>query len=114
MDHESVGVTNCDWCFWHSDWMIIKGPGGFGSWRTDRDHPNDSIIDDGQNTEKSPGDLRSLDVTQTPVKNSKRVNNNNNNIVKANIIMNSRLVKQKIGIKGIQEQVWLGGKGDIR
>ena len=32
------------------------------------DHLNDSIIENGQNTEKSPGDLRSLAVTQTPVK----------------------------------------------
>ena len=31
-----------------------------------RDHPNGSIIENGQNTEKSPGDLRRLAVTQTP------------------------------------------------
>ena len=31
--------------------------------------PNDSIAKDGQNTETSPGDLRRLAVTQTPVKN---------------------------------------------
>ena len=31
------------------------------------DHPNDSIIENGQNTEKSPGDLRRLAVTQTQV-----------------------------------------------
>ena len=49
--------------------MIIKGPGGLGSWRTGRDYPNDSIPEDGQNTETSPGDLRRLAVTQTPVKN---------------------------------------------
>ena len=55
--------------FWHSDWRIIKGPGRFGSWRTRGDHPNDSIIEDGQNTEKSLGDLTRLSVTQTPVKN---------------------------------------------
>ena len=34
------------------------------------DHPNYSIIENGQNTEKSPGDLRRLTVTQTPVKNT--------------------------------------------
>ena len=33
------------------------------------DHPNDSIIEDGQYTEKSPRDLRRLAVPQTPVKN---------------------------------------------
>ena len=32
------------------------------------DHPNYRIIGNGQNTEKSPGDLRRLAVTQTPVK----------------------------------------------
>ena len=48
---------------------FIKGPGGLGSWRTGRDYPNDSIAEDGQNTETSPGDLRRLAVTQTPVKN---------------------------------------------
>ena len=48
---------------------IIKGSGGFGSWRMSGDHSNDGIIEDGQNTEKSPEDLRRLAVTQTPVKN---------------------------------------------
>ena len=32
-------------------------------------NPNDSIIENSQNTEKSPGDSRRLAVTQTPVKN---------------------------------------------
>ena len=32
------------------------------------DHPNYYIIASSQNTEKSPGDLRRLAVTQTPVK----------------------------------------------
>ena len=36
---------------------------------TGRDYPNDSIIENGQNTKESPGDLRRLAVTQTPVKN---------------------------------------------
>ena len=49
--------------------MIAKGTGGLGSWRTSGDHPNYNIIENGQNTEKSPGDLRRLAVTQTPVKN---------------------------------------------
>ena len=49
--------------------MITKGTGGVGNWRTDEDHPNHSIIENGQNTEKSPEDLRRLAVTQTPVKN---------------------------------------------
>ena len=39
-----------------------------GSWRPSGDHPNNSITENGQNTEKSPGDLRRLAVTQSPVK----------------------------------------------
>ena len=47
--------------------MIIKGTGGLEIWqRTNGDHPNDSIIENGQNTEKSPGDVRRLAVTQSP------------------------------------------------
>ena len=41
---------------------------GLGSWRTSGDHPNYYIIENGQNTEKNPGDLRTLAVTQTSVK----------------------------------------------
>ena len=67
---------------------IIKRPGGLGSWRTGGDNSNDSIAKNGQNPETSPGDLRRLAVTQTPVKNHqltlmgktrKGVNNNSNN-----------------------------------
>ena len=47
---------------------IVKGPRRFGSWLPSGDHPNNSIIENGQNTEKSPGDLRRLAVTQSPVK----------------------------------------------
>ena len=36
------------------------------------DHPNYSTIENGQNTEKSPGDLRRLAVTQTPLKDHQR------------------------------------------
>ena len=39
-----------------------------GSWQTSGNHPNYSIVENGQNTEKSHGDLRRLAVTQTPVK----------------------------------------------
>ena len=49
--------------------MIIKRPGTLGSWQTGRDNPNDSTAKNGQNPETSPGNLRRLAVTQTPVKN---------------------------------------------
>ena len=42
--------------------------GGLGNNGMGGDCPNYSIIEIGQNTEKSPGDLRRLAVTQTPVK----------------------------------------------
>ena len=48
--------------------MIIKGTGGIGNKRTSGDHPNYNIPEIGQNTEKSPGDLRRLAVTQISLK----------------------------------------------
>ena len=57
--------------------------GGLGN-----NYPNYNIVEIGQNTEKSPGDLRRLAVTHTPVKNHqitlmsktlKELNYNNNN-----------------------------------
>ena len=41
---------------------------GLRNKKTSENHPNDSIIKIGQNTEKSPGDLRTLPVIQTPMK----------------------------------------------
>ena len=71
MEYEGDNNTNCDWCSWYSHRKIIKGTGGFGNRRTSGDHPNDSTIEIGQNTEKSSGDLRRLAATQTPVKDHK-------------------------------------------
>ena len=68
MKHEGDNYTNCDWWFWYSNLRIINGTGGLGSWQTSGDHPNHSIIENSQNTEKSPGDLKRLAVTWTPVK----------------------------------------------
>ncbi len=47
---------------------IKKGTEGLGNNRMRRDPLNYCIIEISQNTEKSPGDLRRLFVTQTPVK----------------------------------------------
>ena len=60
--------TNCNWCFWYSHQRIYKGTGWLGNMKTSGDHPKYWIIEIGQNTEKGPGDLRRLAVTQTPVK----------------------------------------------
>ena len=63
----NMKVTNCNWCSWYSHQKIIKETEGLGNKRTSGDHPNYYIIENGQNTEKSPRDLRRLAVTQTPV-----------------------------------------------
>ena len=68
MEHEGENYTNHYWCFWYSHQRIIKETGGLGNKRMSGDHPNYYIIENGQNTEKSPGDLRRLAVNQTPVK----------------------------------------------
>ena len=47
---------------------LLKGPEGFGSLWMSGDYSNDSIAEDGQNTEKCPGDKKRLAVTQTPVR----------------------------------------------
>ena len=46
---------------------LVRGPGRVGN-QTSQDHPNYSIVEVGQNTEKSPGDLKKLAITQPPVK----------------------------------------------
>ena len=60
--------TNRDWHFRYSNKSTINGTGGLGSRRTSGDHPNYSIDENGQNTEKSPGDLRRFAVIQTAMK----------------------------------------------
>ena len=77
--HEGDNYTNHDWCFWYSHQRIIKGTGGLGNKRMSGDHPNYNIIENHQNTEKSPGDLLSLKLSEKPsgktdVKNSQGVN----------------------------------------
>ena len=54
--------------FWHGNLGIIKGPGRFESWRPSGDHPNNSIIENRKNTEKSLVDMRRHSLTQSPVK----------------------------------------------
>ena len=47
---------------------ISKGLVRIGNRKTNRDHPNYSNVENGENTEKSAADIRRLTVTQTPVK----------------------------------------------
>ena len=46
---------------------LVKGFGRLRNKRIKRDHPDYSVFKIGQNTEKSPWDLRRLALTQTPM-----------------------------------------------
>ena len=67
MEHEGDCDTNCNWCTWKDPQKIGKRTGRLRNQRIRRDHPDYSITKIGQNTEKSPGDLRRFAVTQTAV-----------------------------------------------
>ena len=71
MEHESDFYIKCNWCSWYSYQRINKVTGGLGNNRTSGDHPNYSITEISQNTEKSPGDLRShSNSRETPLANA--------------------------------------------
>ena len=68
MEHESDVYTSCDWCSWYSHRRIGTRTGGLGNNGTSGNYPKYYIIENGQNIEKSPGDLRRHAVIQTSVK----------------------------------------------
>ena len=68
MEYESYGDINCNCYAGHSHQRIDNGSGGLGNKRTSGGYLNDRIIKIGQNTEKSPGNLSRLAVTQKPMK----------------------------------------------
>ena len=61
---ENDSDTNCTWHTQYSHQRLIKE---LGNKKTSEDHPNYCIVEIGQNTEESPGDLRRFAVTQTLV-----------------------------------------------
>ena len=69
MEHEDDGDTNCKWRVWNNPQKIDKETGRLVNRKTTRDRPNDSIFQIRQNTERSPGELRRLAITQTLGKN---------------------------------------------
>ena len=71
MKYENDGDTNCNLRGRYSHQNIGKGTGGLETKRSSGDHPKYCIVEIGQNTKKSPGDLIRLAVTQTPVENYK-------------------------------------------
>ena len=112
MENRGDSYTNRDWCFRYRNQRIIKGTGVFGSWKTSGYHLNYSIIENRQNTEMTPEDLRRLAVTQTPIKNHQlklmwktqgvnnntTPNNNNNGMV---LIFELKSVLRWVGKKTI-------------
>ena len=68
-EHKHDGDTNSNWLARYTHQMIGTETGGIGNKRTRRYHPNYSIAEIGQNTKKSPGNLKRLAVTQTPLRN---------------------------------------------
>ena len=62
----NVTDTTCNWRTWNGPQRLEKGAKRVENRRTNLNHPNWSIVEISQNTEKSPGELRRLDVTQTP------------------------------------------------
>ena len=71
VQHESEDYTKCNWCFWYSHQKIGERTWWLRNKRTSGDSPNNSVTEIGQNTEKSPGDLNRLVVTQTSMKDHK-------------------------------------------
>ena len=61
--------SNYNWRARYSHQRTGKGTWRLGNKRTSGDHQNNSIVEIGQNTKKSPGNVRKLTVTQTPVEN---------------------------------------------
>ena len=60
--------SNCNWCAWNDLQRLHKWVVGAENWRTKWNPPNYSIIEIDQNKGMSPGDLKTLAVTQTQEK----------------------------------------------
>ena len=68
MEHDGDGDASCDWCAWSNPQKIGKGTGRLGNKKTGWNYPDNNIIKISQNTDKSPKDLRRIDVNKPPVK----------------------------------------------
>ena len=69
VEHVKDNYTNCNLCFWYSHQKIGTKAEGLGNIGTAGEWPIYSIVEIGLNTEKSPGDLRRLAVTETLLEN---------------------------------------------
>ena len=68
MEFVADSDTNYSLCARNDPKGLARGLEKVGNWRTNRDHPNYSIIKIGQNTEMKSSDLRWFAVSLTPVK----------------------------------------------
>ena len=108
--HKSIVYTKCIWCSWYSHQRINKWNGELGYKRMSSDHPNYCITEIKLNTEKSPGDLKRLVVTQTSVKHHQltlmwkilkekmvtvRLNKKDNRVVDFDVLAEHRVVKKE-------------------
>ena len=59
MEHDSDGEINCNWYVRNGHQRTCTGTLGLGNNWMNGNHPYNSIIEISQNTEKSPGNLRS-------------------------------------------------------
>ena len=64
--HESDNYTTCNWYSWYTHQRVGTKTGGLGNNGTGGVCPNYCIVEIGQNTEKSPGHLRKLVVSEKP------------------------------------------------
>ena len=71
LERESDTSTNCNWSSWYSHERIDTRTRELGNNMTSGNHPDYCIIKIRQNSEKSPGHMKRLAVTQTPVKKHK-------------------------------------------
>ena len=69
MEHKSDSDTNCNWHTWNSHQSSGTGTGGLENKRTSGDNSNYGVDEIGQNTKKSPGELRKLVVSPISVEN---------------------------------------------
>ena len=68
MEYGDNGDIKGNWYAWNYLQRLDKGAKKDGNQSRRGDHPNYSITEIGQNTEKSPRDLKGLAITQTTVK----------------------------------------------
>ena len=68
VEHEGDGITIVISMLRMVPLRLGKGIVSVGSWRKKQDHSDYSIAEIDLNTQKSPGDLKTLAVTHSPVK----------------------------------------------